>query len=109
MALTETTGSTSITGAGSETTLFDTGVVAVNHFATMVYLNPLAAADTVIINVYAYDSGNATLRLAYSFTYTGVQTQTAVFIPFITTTDYKVTMQSTAGATHTYFWARYAM
>lgn len=104
--LTETTGSQSVTGAGTETTLFD--VSALGNYAATIFIDPMAAGDTIIIKVYVKDTTAVTLKQIYTNSYTGVQSgNTAIHIPWIATPEFKVTMQSTAGVTHTYNWSRY--
>lgn len=108
MVDTETPGSTAITAGGGETTLFDTGTVTLNTFWAILYLNSsgMSGSDTITINVYCRDSGTPTSnQLIYTDSRTGAQTQ-AMFIPPITSTQYKVTITLT-GTNRTFVWARY--
>lgn len=111
MALTETPGSTSITGISTEIDLFNTGTVTLNQFWSIIFVQnaSMASGDTMIIKVYVRDANSGTSdQLLYTWTITGSQT-TAIFIPPVASTQYRVSMQSTAGSTRIFNWAWYKL
>lgn len=101
MALTETDGAT--TTDGSEQTLWD--VTGLNHYAGWLYLHNMTSTETLVVKIYVYDSEKTTYRIWDTWTYTGAQAHPAVFIPYISSARFKVTMQLTAGTNKEISWA----
>lgn len=103
MALSESSGSTA--ADGTEQTLWDTAALA--YYAAYIFLHNMVSGDILVVKVYVKDVNSGTMRLYKSWTYTGAQTETAVFIPFLPTSEHKVTIQQTAGVNRTYKWNKY--
>lgn len=76
------------------------------HFASTVYLHNLASGNVLTIRVYIYDSNTGQFRKYEDFSYSGVQIEPAIFIPFLPTTQYRVSVQLT-GTTRTITWTRH--
>lgn len=93
-----------ITSSASEQNLFD--VTADAHFATYVFRHNMQAGDTVTIKVYVLDENTATMRLYQTESYSEVQADPALFIPFMPTKQYRVSIQRTAGTDRAYTWQR---
>ena len=93
-----------VTTDGTEQNLFD--ITADNHFATWIFTHNMASGDSVTIKVYVYDNNATTLRLYESVTLTDAQSIPAMFIPFIPTKEYKVSIQRVAGTDRNYTWQR---
>jgi len=93
-----------ITTTASEQNLFD--ITADSHFATWVFTHNLQAADTVVLKVYVYDENGTTMRLYETETISGVQADPSIFIPFIPTKQYRVSIQRTAGSDRAVTWQR---
>lgn len=92
------------TTAATETNLFD--IAADNHYATWLFLHNMTATETFVIRVYVRDQNTLTMRLYEQETITGVQSIPAVFIPFVTTKQYRVSIQRTAGTDRAVTWQR---
>lgn len=107
MALTETGGSTSVTAGGGETTLYDSGSVAVNNWAFTLFTDIMGSGDAVTLKVYKKDATAGTVKLVYTFSVSGTQTE-AIEVPYISATQFKVTLTLT-GTTRTFNWNRYNM
>ncbi len=91
---------------GSAANLFSS-VAVLTHFAAYIYTDQLQAGDTIHIVIYVHDPQDSTERIYDEFDVTGVQTKTAVFIPFLPTDSYRITAQQTAGTNRTISWVRY--
>ena len=102
MTITFTDGSTSI--GSSETNLFD--ITADNHFATWIFTHNMASGDTFVFRTYVKDQNGGTMRLYDTVTLNDDQTNDAYLIPYVTTKEYKVTIQKTAGTDRTFTWQR---
>lgn len=76
------------------------------HFAATVYLHNLVAGNIATIRVYIYDSNAGQSRKYDEFSYVGVQVQPAIFVPFLPTTQYRVTIQL-SGTTKNITWTRH--
>lgn len=103
MPLAESSGT--ILADGTEQTIFDTS--SLTHFFAYVFLHNMIAGDTLIINIYIKDVNGATMRLVDTFQYDGAQTRKGVPIPYYPTSEYKLTIQQTAGTNRNYTWAKY--
>lgn len=102
MTLTFTDGN--VTTDGTEQTLFDTTADAL--FATWLFTHNMASGDSITVKIYVYDNNATTLRLYETVALTDAQSDPAMFIPFIPTNEYKVSIQRTAGADRNYTWQR---
>lgn len=91
-----------ITTNASEQTIVD--LTANEHFAMLLFLHNMQSGDTFVVKVYVKDQNAGTLRQYDSQTFTNAQTSPAVFIPFLTTKEYKVTIQRTAGSDRAVTW-----
>jgi len=76
------------------------------HFAATVYLHNLVAGNIATIRVYIYDTNSGQQRLYDFFSYAGVQSEPAIFVPFLPTTQYRVTVQL-SGLTQNITWTRH--
>lgn len=90
MVVSQTAGN--VTFSGTETNLF-TSQTTLQHYATWVFLNSMGASDRVTLRVYIKDQQGATERLYFKATYQGVQGEPSVFIPYVPTNSYRVTIQ----------------
>jgi len=104
MTLSEFNGTTPISTA--EITLFEV-TTGPRHFAATVYLHEMTSLDSFTIKVFVFDSSSGTQRLYDEFTYFGVQAEPAIFIPFLPTTQYKVTGQKGETPTRNFTWTRF--
>ena len=93
-----------ITTTASEANLFD--ITADNHYACWLFLHNMTATETFVIRVYVRDQNGAVMRLYEQETFTGVQAVPAIFIPFVTTKQYRVSIQRTAGTDRAVTWQR---
>lgn len=91
------------TTGSSEQTIIDYSSID-THFAFWIFLNNLGASDEYRIRVYTKDSNSSTLRRYIEVRKSGIQENTAVFIPYIDTTELKVTIQRTAGTDSDVTW-----
>lgn len=104
MALTETHGNLTIDG--TEKNLF-ASQTSLKNYATTVFLNSMADGDVIIIRVYVNDAqGTPAERLWLSATYVGAQSDPSIFIPFLPTDSYRVTIQRSAGSITSADWMR---
>ena len=87
---------------GTEQTIINQS--SVNHYGTYIFTNNMQVGDELTIRVEVLDNTGITLRKYLDIALTGVQLSPAVFIPFIPTGQYKVTIQRTAGVDRTYNW-----
>ena len=94
----------SISTTTAEKVVFD--VTADEFFTTWMFAHNMQSGDTVIIRVYVKDQDSAVMRIASSHTLTGVQDPPGLFIPFVPSKQYKVTIQRTGGSQRTYTWLR---
>jgi hypothetical protein len=94
-----------ITSTTSEANLFD--ITGNAHYATYIYLHNMASGDTVVIRTYVKDVNATTMRLYKPVTISGAQTADPTgFLAFMAATQYKVTIQRTAGSDRAYTWLR---
>jgi hypothetical protein len=93
-----------VTTDGSEQNLFD--ITSDSHFATWIFTHNMQSGDAVTIRVYVYDENTTTLRLYDLQGLVGVQSSPAIFIPFLPSRRYKVSIQRTAGTDRLYSWQR---
>lgn len=104
MPLTEADGT--ITTTASEQDLFDI-TAGPKYFSTIIFLNAMTSTETFIIKVYVYDTNGATYRVYQTITLTGVQSDPAGYIPTLLSSQYKVTIQRTAGTDRAVTWKRF--
>lgn len=105
MVLTFVDGSQAVTSA--ETDLFST-VTADKHFACWVFCHNMAAGDTYKARIYVYDQ-NAGAERVYKtkqFTFEDLAGDPAVFLPFVPSKRYRVSLQKIAGTDRTFTWQR---
>lgn len=93
-----------ITTTASEANLFD--ITGQAHYATFIYMHNMQAGDTVVIKIYVKDVNAATMRLYQTVTKSDVQADPAGFIGFLFATQYKVSIQRTAGTDRAFTWQR---
>jgi len=77
---------------------------SVNHYGTYIFTNEMVGGDQLTIRVYVLDNQGITLRKYLDIALNGIQLSPAVFIPFIPTGQYRVTIQRTGGVDRTYNW-----
>lgn len=102
MAITFTDGT--ITTSASEQNLFD--ITADADFSTYIFSNAMQSGDTVVIKVYVKDQNGSAMRVYGTATLSNVQADPAGYIPYLTTKQYKVTIQRTAGTDRAFAWQR---
>ncbi len=90
---------------GTEQTLFD--VSTLKHYAADIFTHNMLAGDIVEIKVYKKDDNAAVMRVYRTRKIKNVQADPAFFIPFLPTSQYKVTIKRIAGTDRTYTWNRY--
>ncbi len=95
-------GSGNETTNGSEQLLFTQA--AVNHYAAYIYTQNMQLGDELTIRVFVLDDDGIALRKYLDIALTGIQLSPAVFIPFIPTGQYRLTIQRTAGVDRNYTW-----
>jgi phenolic acid decarboxylase len=67
----------------------------------------MTATETFVFKVYVYDTNATTYRIFQTITLTGVQTDPAGYIPTVLSSQYKVTVQRTAGTDKAVTWKRF--
>ena len=77
---------------------------SVNHYGTYIFTDQMQVGDELTIRVYILDNEGITLKKYLDIALTGVQLSPAVFLPFIPTGQYRVTLQRTLGVDRTYNW-----
>ena len=87
---------------GSEQILFTQS--SVNHYAAYIYTQNMQAGDELTIRVFVLDDDGVALRKYLDIALSGVQLSPAVFIPFIPTGQYRLTIQRTGGVDRNYNW-----
>lgn len=103
MALAFTNGT--ITTTASEQNLFD--ITADNNYATYIFAHNMVAADEVEIKVYTRDeNGTPTMRVYRTKKLKDAQSDPTIFIPFLPTKQYKVTIKRLAGTDRAFTWLR---
>jgi len=103
LALVEFNGS--ITTTAVEQNLFD--ITALKHFATTIFTHNMVAGDKVEIKVYKLDVNSAVMRSYRTKSLKDVQSDPATFIPFLPTSQYRITIKRIAGVDRTFTWVRY--
>ena len=103
MPLTQTPGI--VTLDGTEQNLF-ASQTTLQHYATWVFTNLMAAGDTIVLRVFVKDEQGAVERKYDEITVTGAQDPPAIFFPFVPTDSYRVTVERTAGTVASINWAR---
>lgn len=93
-----------ITTSASEQTIFD--VTADRYYATWIFTQNMTASETFVVKVYVKDQNAGLMRQYDSFTLTGDQPSDSFYIPYITTKEYKVTIQRTGGSDRAVTWLR---
>jgi len=92
----------------SETEVFN--VSSIKHYATWLHVNQMVAGDKLVIRVFVFDDQSSVQRKYLDVEIVGAQTVPAIFIPFVPSGQYRVTIQQTepfAGPFHTYNFQRY--
>ena len=105
MALTEADGT--ITTSASEQDLFDITAGGPKYFTTIVFTNAMTATETFVFKVYVYDTNATTYRVFQTITLTGAQTDPAGYLPTLLSSQYKVSVQRTAGTDRAVTWKRF--
>ena len=90
---------------GTEQNLFSSQTTLA-HYATWVFTQAMVAADVIVITIYVNDEEGSAERIYDTVTISGVQTKPAVFIPFVPTNSYRVTVERTSVAALTINWTR---
>lgn len=101
------TGSVTLTD-NNETELFN--VSSIKHYATWLHVNQMVAGDKLVVRVFVFDDTGTIQRKYLDVEIVGAQTVPAIFIPFVPSGQYRVTIQQTepfAGPFHTYNFQRY--
>jgi len=92
----------------NETEVFN--VSSIKHYATWLHVNQMVAGDKLVIRVFVFDDTGTIQRKYLDVELVGAQTVPAIFIPFVPSGQYRVTIQQTepfAGPFHTYNFQRY--
>ena len=104
MALSQTSGNLTVTT--SELNLF-ASQTTLQHYACWIFLNSMGASDVVEIKVYINDpQGTPAERLYFTAQYSGVQDDPAIFVPYVPTNSFRVTLKRIAGTITSADWAR---
>lgn len=84
------------------------------HYAAWLHLDNMASGDQIIIRVYKWDGNNSVYSLyeKKTISYSDLvgqenEDQTAVFMPFIPSERYKVTLEQSAGTLREFSWEMY--
>lgn len=77
---------------------------SVNHYGTYIFTDQMQVGDELTVRVYVLDNQGITLKKYLDIALVGVQLSPAVFLPFIPTGQYRVTVQRTAGVDRSYNW-----
>lgn len=93
-----------ITTNGTEQTVFD--VTSDKHYGFWLFCHNMQAGDSLRVRISVKDQNAATMRLYLDDTLSGVQASPAFFTPYLTTKQFKVTVQRTAGTDRAYTWQR---
>lgn len=96
-----------LTTDGNEQELFS--ITSLNHFATYIFTEAMQSGDELTIRVQVLDDDASTLRKYLDITLVGVQASPAVFIPFLPSNQYRVTIQRVAGADRNYSFSVYTV
>lgn len=67
----------------------------------------MALADVLQVTVSVYDDNGSALRVYKTTTYSDVQSDPAVYFPFVPTTQHKVQIKLLAGTNRAIPWTRY--
>ena len=102
MAITYTDGT--ITTSSSEQTIFD--ITGDKHFATWLFCHNMTSAEKMVVKVYVKDQNSTTMRQYDTATLSGDLPSDGFYIPFVTTKEYRVTIQRTAGSDKAFTWQR---
>ena len=103
MGITETHGT--VTTDGTLQQLFS--VSALKHYAFAISCHNMALGDTLEVEVSGYDDQNTTLRVWVDFTLTDAQNQAWIWVPYITSSQYRVRIKRLAGTDRAYGWTRF--
>lgn len=95
-----------LTTTASEQNFFD--VTALKHYATWVHAQNMAAGDVVKIKVYVKDTNGAAMRLykTKTVTFAQLKSDVSIFIPFLPSQQYKVSIQRISGPDRAFTWER---
>jgi len=104
MALIETDGSLVGLASISETFLFAAQTL-LRYYATKIDLTNMISTSVITIRIY--DNINATERIYDTQVFQGVQDIPEVFIPFLPSSNYRVSVQSVNTNSITIPWSRY--
>lgn len=92
-----------ITTDATEQNLFD--ITGNAHYFTYIFLHNMQSGDTITLKVYIKDINGNAMRLIKSTSVSNAQTESG-FFSFLPATQYKVTIQRTAGTDRAYTWER---
>ena len=92
----------------NETDLFNVG--SIKHYATWLHVNQMVSGDKLVVRVYVEDDTQPQPRKYLDVEIVGGQTVPAIFIPFVPSSTYRVSIQMTepfGGPFHTFNFQRY--
>ena len=90
---------------GTEQDLFD--ITALQHYATLVFLDDLETGDSIQVRVYIQDpADSAAMKKYIDVLVTDAQSNPAFYIPWTPTEQYRVSIQRVNGGDHTVTWCR---
>lgn len=98
MGLTESSGT--VTTTTSEVTILDSA--ALNSHGLWLFLDQLVSGDVVTVRTYIKDVQAGTLKKYRTYNYSGAMTDPAVYIAFLPTSEFKVTIQKISGNNYTH-------
>jgi hypothetical protein len=95
-----------ITTSVSEQTLYD--ITAEKQYATWLFFHNMTGTDIMAVKVYVKDDNAAVLRIYENrnVAVADVTGNPAIYIPPVITSEYKVTIQRTAGSDRAVTWKR---
>ena len=96
----------SIVADGTEQNLFASQTV-LKHYVTWLFVNNMVDGDELTVRTFVNDV-NASLEKIYEEQIIfDSQSEVAVFLPFVPTDSYRVTIQQGVGPFKTFTWVRY--
>lgn len=107
MTISEAFGITS-TVVSSEIDLFDV-VSAVRNYSTKIFLDGMLSNTIMILRVYDFDTQSSSEELYDTQTFSGTQDPPEIFVPYIPTSNYRVTVEQVATGDSVFdvTWSRY--
>jgi len=94
------------TSTAFESSIFGGAQSNSRHWATWIDLTLMQADDEIKIIIYVQDVVAGTMKKYKTASYKNAQTDVMIFLPFVPTDKYDVTLQRIAGTDRDYKWRR---